>query len=105
MEKTQQENRIGRDFTMWQLIKFALPAILTHLFTQLFRSVDDGLFVSRYVGESALASISLMKPVESIIMAFAQLFSIGASTLSAQYMGNHNQTEAKRIFTRVIIPG
>ena len=105
MEKTQQENRIGRDFTMWQLIKFALPAILTHLFTQLFRSVDDGLFVSRYVGESALASISLMKPVESIIMAFAQLFSIGASTLSAQYMGNHNQTEAKRIFTRIIIIG
>ena len=104
MEKTQsQTNRIGQDFSLWQLIRFALPAILTHLCTQLFRSMDDGLFVSRYVGERALSSISVLSPVNSIIMAFAQLFAVGASTLSAQRMGRHDQQEAKRIFTRIAI--
>jgi putative MATE family efflux protein len=104
----QQEtatNRIGRDFTFLQLIQFALPAILTNLCQQLFRSLDDGLFVSRYVGEKALSSISLLGPMNSLIMAFAQVFSVGASTLSAQRMGNNEQAEAKRIFTRMIILG
>ena len=104
MEKTKtQENRIGQDFTLWQLIRFALPAILTNLCTQLFRSMDDGLFVSRYVGESALSSISILSPVNSLILAFAQLFAVGASTLSAQRMGKHDQLEAKRIFTRIAV--
>lgn len=104
MEKTQsQNNRIGQDFSLWQLIRFALPAILTNLCTQLFRSMDDGLFVSRYVGERALSSISLLSPVNSVIMAFAQLFSVGASTLSAQRMGKQDQEEAKRIFTRIAV--
>ena len=97
------QNRIGQDFSLWQLIRFAFPAILTNLCTQLFRSMDDGLFVSRYVGERALSSISLLSPVNSVIMAFAQLFAIGASTLSAQCMGRHEQKEAKRIFTRICI--
>lgn len=47
--------------------------------------------------------ISLLSPVNSVIMAFAQLFAIGASTLSAQCMGRHEQKEAKRIFTRICI--
>ena len=100
-EETKRVNRIGRDFTLPQLIWFAVPAILTHLCTQLFRSLDDGLFVSRFVGPSALASISIVSPVNSILMAIGQLLAVGASTLSAQRMGKHEQLEAKRIFSRI----
>ncbi len=102
-ESKPVQNRIGRDFTFLQLLKFAFPAILTTLFAQLFKSIDDGLFVSRYVGPDALASISLLNPVHSIIMAFSQLFAVGASTLSAQTMGKHDQEEAKRIFSRIVV--
>ena len=106
MEKTQEKvNRIGRDFTLWQLIAFALPAILTNLCQQLFHSLDDGLFVSRYVGEDALSSISLLGPTNCIVMACAQLLAVGASTISAQKMGRGEQEEAKRIFTRMVIVG
>ena len=102
-EETKKVNRIGRDFTLPQLIWFAVPAILTHLCTQLFHSLDDGLFVSRFVGPSALASISIVSPVNSILMAIGQLLAVGASTLSAQRMGKHEQLEAKRIFSRIAV--
>lgn len=105
MEKTKTNNRIGQDFTLMQLIRFALPAILTNLCAQLFKSLDDGLFVSRFVGPDALASISLLGPINCIIMSFAQLFSVGASTISAQKMGINDQQEAKRVFSRICIIG
>ena len=103
MADNKTQNRIGQDFTLTQLLAFAAPAILQSLFSQLFKSLDDGLFVSRYVGEHALASISLLGPANAIIMGFSNLFSIGATTLSAQKMGEGKQEEAKRIFTRVAI--
>lgn len=103
MEEKKTKNRIGQDFSMAQLIAFALPAILQSLFSQLFKSLDDGLFVSRYVGEHALASISLLGPANAVVMGFSNLFSIGATTLSAQKMGEGKQEEAKRIFSRVAL--
>ena len=105
MAENKSVNRIGQDFTLTQLLAFAAPAIMQSLFGQLFKSLDDGLFVSRYVGEHALASISLLGPANAIIMGFSNLFSIGATTLSAQKMGEGKQEEAKRIFTRVVIIG
>ncbi|MBQ8995591.1 MAG: hypothetical protein IJ091_07230 [Oscillospiraceae bacterium] len=103
MEENKNRNRIGQDFTLMQLLAFAAPAILQSLFSQLFKSLDDGLFVSRYVGEHALASISLLGPANAVIMGFSNLFAIGASTLSAQKMGEGKQEEAQRIFTRVVL--
>jgi len=103
MSDNNNRNRIGQDFTLTQLLAFAAPAILQSLFSQLFKSLDDGLFVSRYVGEHALAAISLLGPANAVIMGFSNLFAIGASTLSAQKMGEGKQEEAKQIFTRVVL--
>ena len=99
----EQNTRIGQDFSLPQLIRFAMPAILTTVCGQLFRSLDDGLFLSRYAGETALAAINLLVPVNCLVMGFAQLFSIGACTLSAQKMGEGKFDEARRIFTRICI--
>jgi len=76
---------------------------MTNLFTSLFRTLDDGLFVSRFVGETALASIKIITPINSILMGFSHLFSIGASTLSAHKMGEGDREEANRIFSRVVL--
>ena len=103
MAKNDGRNaRIGQDFTFWQLIWFCVPAIMTNLFTALFRTLDDGLFVSRYVGPTALAAIKIITPINSLLMGFSHLFSIGASTLSAHKMGEGDREEANRIFTRVV---
>ena len=99
----ERSARIGRDFSFWQLIWFCVPAIMTNLFTALFRTLDDGLFVSRYVGPTALAAIKIIAPINSLLMGFSHLFSIGASTLSAHKMGEGDREEANRIFSRVVV--
>ncbi|MGX8775057.1 MAG: MATE family efflux transporter, partial [Bacillota bacterium] len=99
----ERSARIGRDFSFWQLIWFCVPAIMTNLCTALFRTLDDGLFVSRYVGPTALAAIKIITPMNSLLMGFSHLFSIGASTLSAHKMGEGDREEAHRIFTRVVV--
>ena len=98
-----KKNTIGQDFSLLSLIRFAFPSILTNFCAQMFRTLDDGLFVSRYVGGNALASISLLGPANGIIMAFSVLFTIGGSTLSAKKMGEGEQEEAKRIFSRICV--
>lgn len=102
---TDTNNRIGKDFSLLSLAYFGLPAFLMNTFTQLFRSLDDGLFISRYVGESALGSVNLINPISGIQFALACLFSVGASNISARLMGQNKQQEAKQVFTRVAISG
>ncbi len=99
-KKDERAAKIGRDFTLWQLIWFAVPSILTRLCQQLFRTLDDGLFVSRYVGHTALAATKIISPINGLQMGFANLISTGASIISSQKMGEGDRDEADRVFTR-----
>lgn len=97
------QNRIGQDFTTFGLFKFALPGFLMQMFTQVYRSLDDALFISRYVGEKALAGFNILNPITCIQLAFSHLFSLGSANISARLMGEGKQQEAKRIFSRMVI--
>lgn len=102
-EEERVNNKIGQDFSLLQLIRFALPAVLTNLFTQIFKSLDDGLFVSRYVGKTALAGITILTPLQFFQYALNNLFAIGASNISSRKMGEGKQLEAKQVFTQICI--
>lgn len=97
------KNKIGQDFSVFGLFKFCLPAFLMNIFTQIFRSIDDALFISKYVGEKALAAINLINPLTCIHLAISHLFSLGSANISARLMGENKQDEAKRVFTRIVI--
>jgi len=99
------ENKIGQNFTIWGLTKFAFPAFLTNVVAQLFHSLDDGLFVSRYVGEKALAGLSLLNPMAGVQLGTHHLFALGSANISAKLMGEGKQKDAKQVFTRVVICG
>ena len=100
MENT---NKIGRDFSLFELLKFSFPSILNNFFAQLFKTLDDGLFVSRFVGKTALAGINILNPMNFFQFSLNNLFAVGAPNLSSRKMGEGDQQEAKRIFTRVCI--
>lgn len=104
MEEENQEivNTIGKDFSTFGLFKFALPAFFTNVFSQIFKSLDDALFISRFVGPLALAGLNILSPLVSIQVALSNLCSLGAATISAHYMGRKQQYEAKQIFTKII---
>lgn len=98
-----QENKIGQDFTTIQLLGFSLPSFFMNCFTQLFKSLDDALFISRYVGEKALAGLNLLNPLNCVQYALTHLFSLGSANISAKLMGEHNQDEAKQVFSKIFI--
>ena len=100
MEKT---NIIGQNFTTFGLFKFALPAFFTNVFSQLFKSLDDALFISRYAGTTALAALNILVPLDCIRLAITHLCSLGSATISAKYMGEGRQEEAKQIFSKITV--
>ena len=102
--KMENENtaKIGQDFTLKSLLLFGLPGLLTNLFARMFESLDDGLFISRFVGPMALAGIKILSPLESFTYAISHIFGIGASTVAANQMGKGNREYASEIFTKMI---
>ena len=91
-------SRIGQDFNLGSLLKFALPGLLTSLSSRLFETLDDALFVSRFVGQNALAGIKILMPIDGLVFALTHIFGLGASTYAATEMGRGNKQEANRIF-------
>ena len=98
----EKTTRIGRDFTLASLLVFALPGLLTNLSTRLFETLDDALFVSRFVGQNALAGIKILMPIDGAIFAISTIFGLGASTYAATEMGRGNKEKASQIFTKMI---
>ena len=98
----EETSKIGQDFTLKELLKFAMPGLLTSMTSRIFETLDDALFVSRFVGQNALAGIKILMPVDGIILALTHIFGMGACTYAATEMGKGNNEEAKRIFTRMI---
>ena len=99
MEKV---NTIGKEFTTIELIKFATPPILAQFAMSLLSTLDDGLFLSRYVGTTALAAFSIAFPVFMFFMALVELFN-GSSVLCSTKMGEGKLEEARKIFTSTVI--
>ena len=48
--------QLSEHFTYKKLLRFVLPSIIMMIFTSIY-SVVDGLFVSNFVGKTALAAI------------------------------------------------
>ena len=101
--KDDKTSKIGQNFTLTSLLRFALPGLLTSMSSRLFETLDDALFVSRFVGQNALAGIKILMPVDGLILALTHIFGLGACTFAATEMGRGNKEEAKRIFTKMII--
>ena len=99
MEKV---NTIGKIYTIGELIRFAAPPVLAQFSMSLLSTLDDGLFLSRYVGTNALAAFSIAWPIFMIFIALSELFN-GASVLCSTKMGEGKGEEANKDFTSVII--
>ncbi len=103
MEEKENINRIGQDFDFWGLLGFVFPSMLTNVVQQLFKTLDDGLFVSRFVGKTALAGINILGPLHFLQFSLNNLFAVGGANISSKCMGEGKQLEAKQVFSRIVI--
>ena len=101
MEK-ENVSTIGREFTLPQLFRFVAPPVFTRLLVSLLSTLDDSLFVSRFLGPNALAAFSVAMPWFMFVDAIGMLMS-SVSVVCSIKMGQKKNEEAKSDFTTSIL--
>ena len=81
-----------------KFMSYIIPSIAAMLVFNIYTMVD-GLFVSHFCSEYALAAINISVPFINMIFSFAILFSIGCSTLISVMRGAGQDKEANKLFS------
>ncbi len=95
---------LAKNFNMRELLKYTLPSMLMMVFMSTY-SIIDGVFVSAFVGESALAAVNLVMPLLGIVMAVGLMFATGGNAVIAKLLGQGKQKEAQEFLTVIFIIG
>jgi Na+-driven multidrug efflux pump len=81
---SQKQSQITKEILQGNLIKLmfklSIPSILGTLMLSL-NTFIDALFAGRFLGENALAGISLAMPLTSIVNGFASLIGVGSASV------------------------
>ena len=84
------------------LLLFALPMILGNLFQQ-FYNMADSMIVGRFVGEDQLAAVGASYSLTTVFIMISIGGGMGASILTAQYLGAKRYREMKTSITTALI--
>ncbi len=95
---------LARDFNMKGLLKYTMPSIVMMVFMSTY-SIIDGIFVSVFIGEGALASVNLVMPLIGVVMAVGLMFATGGNAIIAKLLGQGKQREAQEFLTVIYIIG
>ncbi len=95
---------LAKNFNMKELLKYTLPSMFMMIFMSTY-SIIDGVFVSSFVGESALAAVNLVMPLLGIVMAVGLMFATGGNAVIAKLLGQGKQREAREFLTVIYIIG
>ncbi len=98
------ENPLAQDFNMKSLLKFALPTMVTMLFSGLYTIVDT-VFVARLVNADALAAMNIVCPVINFIVGLGTMLATGGSAIIARKMGAGEEKRASQDFTLLVCAG
>lgn len=104
-EMTDQSSQLGTAPIRSLLIKMSAPAMVG-LMVQALYNLTDTIFVGQGVGSLAIAGIAISFPIQIMVMALAQLFGIGCSSIVSRRLGAGDREEARHalgnLFTLVI---
>lgn len=93
--------QLSDHFTYQRLLRFTAPSVVMIIFISLY-NVIDGLFVSNFVGSTALAAIGIVFPFSMILGAFGFMVGTGGSALVAKTLGEHKRVKANKIFSLIV---
>ncbi|MBS5334589.1 MAG: MATE family efflux transporter [Clostridiales bacterium] len=88
------ENKMGTMPVRKLLMSMAWPAILSMTINAMYNVVDS-IFVSR-IGEDALTAVSLVNPIQMMIIAISVGSGVGINSLIARRLGAQNQEAADK---------
>ncbi len=90
--------KLEHDISAGWLIRFALPTILSSVFSSLYTTVD-GIFVARWVNTDALSAINIVMPMIFLASALGMMFGTGGNALVARKIGMGREREAREDFS------
>lgn len=93
--------QLSEHFTYNKLLRFVFPSIVMMIFTSIY-SVVDGLFVSNFVGKTALASINLILPFLMGLSALGFMIGTGGSAIVAKTLGEGDPKRANSYFSMLV---
>lgn len=94
--------RLEHKITFPWLITFALPTILSSIFSSLYSTVD-GIFVARWVDTDALSAINITMPMIFLSSALGMMFGTGGNALVAKKIGQGKEQEAREDFSLLML--
>jgi len=86
------------------LAQFSIPAVIAMLVNAIYNIVDR-IFIGNFVGENALAGLTISFPIMMIIFAFAGLVGIGGSALMSIHFGRKDFDAVSNVFGNMLSLG
>ncbi len=83
-------------------VYYAVPSLIG-LIALTTASLVDGVFVGTFVGGKALAAITLLLPVFTLLFAVALMFAIGGSVAAGKHIGAGEEAAASDVFTQTLL--
>lgn len=93
--------QLSSHFTYRRLIRFTVPTIVMMIFMSLY-SIVDGVFVSNFVGKTALAAVNLIYPISMGLNAMGFMLGTGGSAIVARTLGEEKKALAQEIFSLMV---
>lgn len=82
------------------LLRFAIPGILSILIAELYNMVDT-FFVGKYVGANSIGALSVVFPLQRLVIAISVCLGIGVSNLISRKLGEKHSKEITKYTTAV----
>jgi putative MATE family efflux protein len=99
--KNDQQKRMILNDNLWKvMLKLSWSAILAMVLYGL-NTVFDAIFVGRFVGETALAGVSLSYPLTQIPLGLGSLIGVGAGSVLSIALGSNDHTTQKKLLGNV----
>jgi putative MATE family efflux protein len=78
------------------LFKFSLPAIIGMVISALYNFIDT-IFVGNGVGSIAIAALTIVFPIQIIMLAIGLMIGVGAASVISRGLGNGDEKLAARV--------
>lgn len=98
----KSHTELGTESIRLLLFKYAMPAIVAMTAVSLYNIVDS-IFIGHGCGAVALGGLTIAKPFMDICAAFGSLVGVGASSIVAIKLGEHDYKSAGRVLGNIII--
>lgn len=95
-----QTEKLGTESIVKLIFKYSVPSTVGMLVNAIYNIVDR-MFICKFVGENAMAGLTIAFPIMMVFNSIAVLIGIGGSSLIAIYFGKKKYDEANGIFGNV----